>query len=199
MRLLIASKNRGKVREIKSITKGKLEIISPLDLHLNISILEDGISLKENALKKALTYYRATGICTLGEDTALEADYLDGRPGIHSARFSGGGDEENRRKLLDELKEANDRSARFRTVMTLVLRDDWIEFFEGILKGKISCVEKGNNGFGYDPIFIPAGYDKTLGEMEDWEKNEISHRRRATKKVLDFLQREIEVLEDFCT
>lgn len=199
MRLLIASKNRGKVREIESITKGKLEIISPLDLPLNISILEDGISLEENALKKALTYYRATGIFTLGEDTALAVDYLDGRPGIHSARFSGGGDDENRRKLLDELKEANDRSARFRTVMALVLRDDWIEFFEGILKGKISCVEKGNKGFGYDPIFIPAGYDETLGEMEDWRKNEISHRSRALKKVLNFLQREIEVLEDFCT
>jgi XTP/dITP diphosphohydrolase len=198
MKLLIASKNRGKLREIKSISKGKFEIISPLDLPLNISILEDGFSLEENALKKALTYHRETGFCTLGEDTALEVEILRGRPGIHSARFSGGGDRENRKKLLEELNKTNNRSARFRTVMALVLQNNWVEYFEGLLDGKISLFEKGDRGFGYDPIFIPLGYDKTLAEISEEEKNRISHRGKALNKLIDFLQNKIELLEDIC-
>jgi XTP/dITP diphosphohydrolase len=198
MKLLIASKNRGKLREIKSISKGKFEIISPLDLPLNISILEDGFSLEENALKKALTYHRETGFCTLGEDTALEVEILRGRPGIHSARFSGGGDRENRKKLLEELNKTNNRSARFRTVMALVLQNNWVEYFEGLLDGKISLFEKGDRGFGYDPIFIPLGYDKTLAEISEEEKNRISHRGKSLNKLIDFLQNKIELLEDIC-
>jgi XTP/dITP diphosphohydrolase len=198
MKLLIASKNRGKLKEIKSIIKGKFEIISPLDLPLNISILEDGISLKENALKKALTYHRETGFCTLGEDTALEVKYLGGGPGIYSSRFSGGGDIENRKKLLKELKKANDRTASFRTIMALVLKNNWIEYFEGTLQGKIGFFEKGNRGFGYDPIFIPIGYNKTLAEMSEEEKNSISHRGRALNKLIEFLQNKIEILKDIC-
>ncbi len=198
MRLLIASKNRGKIKEIKSIIKGKVEILSPLDLHLDISILEDGDSLKENAVKKALVYYKRTGICTLGEDTALEVNFLRGKPGVHSARYSGGGDAENRRKLLIELRKTNERGARFKTVMALVLKDNWVEYFEGIVEGEISRVERGNSGFGYDPIFFPSGYNKTFGEMDEQQKNMISHRRRALIKVLDFLQRETEVLKDLC-
>ncbi len=198
MKLLIASKNRGKLREIKSISKGKFEIISPLDLPLNISILEDGFSLKENALKKALTYHRETGFCTLGEDTALEVEILKGRPGIHSARFSGGDDRENRKKLLEELNKTSNRSARFRTVMALVLQDNWVEYFEGFLEGKISLFEKGDGGFGYDPIFIPLRYNKTLAEISEEEKNRISHRGKALNKLIDFLQNKIELLEDIC-
>lgn len=198
MKLLIASKNRGKLREIKSISKGKFEIISPLDLPLNISILEDGFSLEENALKKALTYHRETGFCTLGEDTALEVEILKGRPGIHSARFSGGDDRENRKKLLEELNKTSNRSARFRTVMALVLQNNWVEYFEGFLEGKISLFEKGDRGFGYDPIFIPLGYNKTLAEISEEEKNRISHRGKALNKLIDFLQNKIELLEDIC-
>lgn len=198
MKILIASKNRGKLREIKSISKGKFEIISPLDLPLNISILEDGFSLKENALKKALTYHRETGFCTLGEDTALEVEILKGRPGIHSARFSGGDDRENRKKLLEELNKTSNRSARFRTVMALVLQDNWVEYFEGFLEGKISLFEKGDGGFGYDPIFIPLRYNKTLAEISEEEKNRISHRGKALNKLIDFLQNKIELLEDIC-
>ena len=198
MKILIASKNRGKLREIKSISKGKFEIISPLDLPLNISILEDGFSLKENALKKALTYHRETGFCTLGEDTALEVEILKGRPGIHSARFSGGDDRENRKKLLEELNKTSNRSARFRTVMALVLQDNWVEYFEGFLEGKISLFEKGDGGFGYDPIFIPLRYNKTLAEISEEEKNRISHRCKALNKLIDFLQNKIELLEDIC-
>jgi len=198
MKLLIASKNRGKLREIKSIIKGKFEIISPLDLPLNISILEDGLSLKENALIKALTYHRETGFCTLGEDTALEVHYLRGGPGIYSARFSGGGDKENRKKLLKELKKANDRTASFRTIMALVLKNNWVEYFEGTLEGNIGFFEKGDSGFGYDPIFIPLGYDITLAEMSEEEKNRISHRAKALNKLIESLQNKIEVLKDIC-
>lgn len=196
MRLLIASKNRGKIKEIRSIVEGSVKVLSPLDLSLDLSILEDGNTLKKNAIKKVVLYFKATGIVTLGEDTGLEVDFLRGRPGIYSARFSGGGDAENRKKLLDRLGETEDRAARFRTVMALALKDNWIECFEGILEGKIGREERGSGGFGYDSVFIPSGFKETLAEMSCEEKNKISHRRLALNKVLDFLERERERVEE---
>ncbi|MCK4225333.1 RdgB/HAM1 family non-canonical purine NTP pyrophosphatase [candidate division WOR-3 bacterium] len=196
MRLLIASKNRGKIKEIRSIVEGSVKVLSPLDLSLDLSILEDGNTLKENAIKKAILYFKATGIVTLGEDTGLEVDFLRGRPGIYSARFSGGGDAENRTKLLDRLGKTENRAARFRTVMVLALKDNWIECFEGILEGEIGREEKGSGGFGYDSVFIPSGFKETLAEMSYEEKNKISHRRLALNKVLDFLEREQERVEE---
>lgn len=196
MRLLVASKNRGKIKEIRSIVEGSVKVLSPLDLSLDLSILEDGNTLKENAIRKAALYFRATGIVTLGEDTGLEVDFLRGRPGIYSARFSGGGDAENRKKLLDRLGKTENRAARFRTVMILALKDNWIECFEGILEGKIGREERGSGGFGYDSVFIPSGFKETLAEMSDEEKNRISHRRLALNKVLDFLERERERVEE---
>jgi XTP/dITP diphosphohydrolase len=196
VRLLVASKNRGKIKEIRSIVEGSVKVLSPLDLSLDLSILEDGNTLKENAIKKAVLYFGATGIVTLGEDTGLEVDFLRGRPGIYSARFSGGGDAENRKKLLDRLGKTENRAARFRTVMVLALKDNWIECFEGILEGKIGREERGSGGFGYDSVFIPSGFKETLAEMSYEEKNKISHRRLALNKVLDFLERERERVED---
>jgi len=196
VRLLVASKNRGKIKEIRSIVEGSVKVLSPLDLSLDLSILEDGNTLKENAIRKAALYFRATGIVTLGEDTGLEVDFLRGRPGIYSARFSGGGDAENRKKLLDRLGKTENRAARFRTVMILALKDNWIECFEGILEGKIGREERGSGGFGYDSVFIPSGFKETLAEMSDEEKNRISHRRLALNKVLDFLERERERVEE---
>lgn len=198
MKLLLASRNEGKIREIKTITEGRIEIISPLDLSLEVSILENGRSLKANAIKKALTYHKIAGMCTLGEDTGLEVDFLGGEPGVHSARYTNYGDVGNREKLLKKMGRGEERTARFRTVMALVLGEDWVEFFEGTIEGKIALEEKGSGGFGYDSIFIPAGYRETFAEMDEAEKNRISHRGKALKKVFGFLEREWEKLKDLC-
>jgi len=198
MRLLVASKNRGKVREIKKIYKGSIEILSPIDMALDLDILEDGNTLRDNSSKKALEYFRKANICTIGEDTGLFVEALGGKPGVYSARYGGGGDESNRKKLLLKLKEKNNRAAYFKTVITLVIREDWFEFFEGKVSGKITEEEIGNKGFGYDPIFLPDGYNKTFGQMSDEEKNSISHRKIALQKVFDYIEGEKDKIKSFC-
>lgn len=198
MRLLVASKNRGKISEIKEICKSSIEILSPIDIEFNLDILENGNTLKENSLKKALAYFRKTDICTIGEDTGLFVEALGGEPGVYSARYGGGGDESNRKKLLSELKSKNKRKAYFKTVIALVISEDWIEFFEGKIKGEITRKETGDNGFGYDPIFMPEGYNRTFGEMRSEEKNKISHRRIAIEKVFDYIVNNKEKIDKFC-
>jgi len=198
MRLLVASKNRGKVREIKKICKDSIEILSPIDMALDLDILEDGNTLRDNSFKKALEYFRKTNICTIGEDTGLFVEALGGKPGVYSARYGGGGDESNRKKLLLELKKKNNREAYFKTVITLVISEDWFEFFEGKVSGKITEEEIGNKGFGYDPIFLPEGYNKTFGQMSADEKNSISHRKIALEKVFDYIERNREKLKNLC-
>ncbi len=196
MRLLVASKNRGKIDEIKRIYKGSIEILSPIDIDFNLDILEDGADLRQNSLKKAMTYFMKTGICAIGEDTGLFVEALGGKPGVYSARYGGRGDESNIRKLLSEMKGKGNRKAYFRTVMALVLKEDWVEFFEGEVRGKITEKEIGNEGFGYDPIFLPDGYKKTFGEMSEEEKNKISHRSIALEKVFFYI--EDKKIEKFC-
>jgi len=198
MRLLVATKNRGKVREIKKISKDSIEVLSPLDIGLNLDILENGKTLRENSLKKALEYFRKTGICTIGEDTGLFVEALGGRPGVYSARYGGGGDESNRTKLLSELKGKNNRKAYFETVITLVINESWHEFFDGKVSGEITEKELGDKGFGYDPIFLPEGSNKTFAQMSEEDKNSISHRKIALKKVLDFIEEKKEKIDSFC-
>jgi XTP/dITP diphosphohydrolase len=198
MRLLVASKNRGKVREIKEIYKGSIEILSPIDIAFSLDILEDGRSLRENSLKKALAYFRKTDICTIGEDTGLFVEALDGRPGVYSARYGGGGDESNRKKLLSELNGKENRSAYFKTVIALVISEDFFKFFEGKVDGKITEEEIGQGGFGYDPVFLPEGYKKTFGQMSAEEKNNISHRKMALVKVFDYIKSNKEKIARFC-
>jgi XTP/dITP diphosphohydrolase len=188
MRLLVASGNCGKVREIKEIYKGSIEILSPIDIAFSLDILEDGRSLRENSLKKALAYFRKTDICTIGEDTGLFVEALNGRPGVYSARYGGGGDESNRKKLLSELKGEKNRRAYFKTVIALVISEETFKFFEGRVDGKITEEEIGQEGFGYDPVFLPEGYIKTFGEMSASEKNSISHRKMALEKVFDYIE-----------
>jgi XTP/dITP diphosphohydrolase len=198
MRLLVASKNQGKVNEIKKIYEGSIEILSPIDIAFQVDILEDGNSLHDNSLKKAIAYFRKTDICTIGEDTGLFVDILGGEPGVYSARYGGGGDESNRKKLLLELKDKDRRDAYFKTVIALVINENWFEFFEGKIRGRITQKEIGDNGFGYDPIFIPDGYKKTFGEMSANEKNNISHRKIALKKVFGYIEDNKEEIEKFC-
>ena len=198
MRLLVASKNRGKISEIKKIYKGSIEILSPIDIGFGLDILEDGSSLRDNSLKKALAYFRKVNICTLGEDTGLFVEALNGKPGVYSARYGGGGDESNRRKLLLELEGESNRRAYFKTVIALVISEFFFKFFEGRVDGNITEEEIGNEGFGYDPIFLPKGYNKTFGQMSADEKNSISHRKIALKKVLDFIEEKKEKIDSFC-
>jgi len=198
MRLLVATKNRGKVREIRKISKDSIEVLSPLDIGLNLDILENGKTLRQNSFKKALEYFRKTNICTIGEDTGLFVEALGGRPGVYSARYSGGGDESNRKKLLSELEGKNNRKAYFETVITLVINENWHEFFEGRVSGKITEKELGDKGFGYDPIFLPVGSNKTFAEMSEEAKNSISHRKIALKKVVYFIEEKKEKISNFC-
>lgn len=198
MRLLVASQNKGKVREIKKISKDSIEILSPLDIELNFNILEDGNTLRDNSLKKALKYFRKTDICTIGEDTGLFVEALGGKPGVRSARYGGGGDESNRKKLLSELKGKKNRNAYFKTVITLVINMNWLEFFEGKVNGRITEKELGDKGFGYDPLFLPEGKNKTFAQMSDEEKNNISHRKIALEKVLKFLEEKKGGIKNFC-
>jgi XTP/dITP diphosphohydrolase len=198
MRLLIASKNRGKVREIRKISKNSIEVLSPLDIGLDFDILEDGKTLRENSLKKALEYFRKTGICTIGEDTGLFVEALDGKPGVYSARYGGGGDESNRKKMLSELKGKKNRNAYFETAIALVMDENWHEFFEGKVYGTITEKEIGDKGFGYDPIFLPEGSNKTFAEMTSEEKNGISHRKIALQKVLVFIEEKKEEIKSIC-
>ncbi len=198
MRLLVASKNWGKVREIKEINKGSIEILSPLDIGFGLDILEDGLTLHDNSYKKAITYFRKTNICTIGEDTGLFVEALDGKPGVYSARYGNGGDKGNREKLLLELKEKNNRKAYFKTVISLVINEEWFEFFEGKVDGEIAEKEVGNSGFGYDPIFLPKGYKKTFAQMSEEEKNSISHRKKALEKVLDYIEVNKDKIRNFC-
>jgi XTP/dITP diphosphohydrolase len=198
MRLLVASENRGKVREIKEIFKGSIEILSPIDIGFHLDILENRNSLRDNSLKKALAYFQKVNICTIGEDTGLFVEALGGKPGVYSARYGGAGDESNRKKLLLELKGKNNREAYFKTVIALVIDKSWIEFFEGKLSGNITEEEIGYNGFGYDPVFLPKAYNKTFGEMSAGEKNSISHRKIALVKVFDYIEDKKEEIGRLC-
>ncbi|MEO0293558.1 MAG: RdgB/HAM1 family non-canonical purine NTP pyrophosphatase [candidate division WOR-3 bacterium] len=198
MRLLVATENEGKIREIKEITKGLVEILTPLDIGLKLNILEDGLTLQDNSLKKALTYFQKTKICTIGEDTGLFVKALGGAPGVYAARYGGSGDASNRKRLLSELKGKNNREAYFKTVIAFVITEKWIEFFEGEVKGRITEKEIGEKGFGYDSVFMPLGYTKTFGEMNEEEKNKISHRRIALEKLINYIYTNREKIEEFC-
>ncbi len=189
MVLWVATRNKDKIIEIKRILKDfNIDIYSLLDINEKIDIIEDGSSLRENALKKAEALFRLKKGWVIGEDTGLEVEALNGKPGIYSARYSGGDYKENRLKLLNEMKGMKNRNARFKTVIALISPDGKKYFFEGIVNGKIGECEKGNNGFGYDPIFIPEGSDKTFGEMTGEEKDRFSHRKKAFEKFVQFIR-----------
>ncbi len=205
MKLIIATKNNGKLKEIKEFLNSSnipvvgvvtnnpsnIELLSLNDFSDIHDIPETGNTFEENALLKAKTVYEKTGICTLADDSGLEVDYLNGRPGVYSARYASekATDTENRKKLLHELKHiaAHNRTARFVCVMILY---DGIKknIFRGICEGTIAESERGNNGFGYDSLFIPEGFDRTFAELDIETKNKISHRGKALKEVKQYFK-----------
>ncbi len=195
MKLVAATRNRGKLKEIKEILDGTgIELLS-LDEFPDISLPpETGGSFKENALLKARKVARETGLPALSDDSGLEVDGLRGRPGVRSARYAGNGaaDEENIRKLLYELKRfppgSPQRSARFRCVIALVTPQGREEVFEGTLEGTIAERPSGSGGFGYDPVFYIPEEERTAAELSPEEKNRISHRAKALGKLKMWLQ-----------
>jgi len=191
-KLLVATKNRGKAKEIKELIGDFFDdVLSLSDFNGNINIIEDGKTFEENALKKAKTVYSLYRLPTLADDSGLEVDALDGRPGVYSARYAGDNatDEEKIKKLLEELKNIPEekRGAQFVCVLAFIDENGRVYQTKGICRGKIGFEPKGVNGFGYDPIFIPEGYSRTFAELESDEKNRISHRAKAFEKLKKIL------------
>ncbi|MDQ3021079.1 MAG: RdgB/HAM1 family non-canonical purine NTP pyrophosphatase [Bacteroidota bacterium] len=191
-RILIASNNDHKISEINSILKNKsvIELFCLKDFGLPVEVIEDGRTLEENAFKKAREISKIFNIPTLSDDTGLFVDALNGEPGVYSARYSGenASYQDNCKKLLSELEniEVKKRTARFESVLCFYVNDKEFYFFKGICEGIILKRERGKNGFGYDPLFLPEKSDKTFAELDDEEKNKISHRAISLNKFKNF-------------
>ena len=188
MKIVFATNNKHKLDEVRHILGDHIEVLSLNDIGCHEDIPETGATLEDNALQKAQYVYDHYHIDCFADDTGLEVDALNGAPGVYSARYAGDGhdSEANMTKLLNELGENNNRSARFRTVIALIQQGE-VHEFEGIVNGQIIRERRGGEGFGYDPIFQPDGYDQTFAELGLDIKNQISHRARATRKFAEYL------------
>lgn len=197
MKLVFATNNKNKLSEIRSILGERIEVLSLGDIGCDADIPETADTLEGNALIKARYVYDHYKMACFADDTGLEVDALGGAPGVMSARYAGGkghDSEANMTRLLSELGENNNRHAQFRTVIALIECDGEgnnpvVHEFEGIVKGDIIHERKGGEGFGYDPIFMPEGYDETFAEMGNDTKNVISHRARAVNKLAEYLHK----------
>ena len=189
MQLIFGTHNKNKVEEIAKILPSGYIIKSLTDLNFNSEIEESGTTLEENALITATTIFNIFKKDCFADDSGLMVNALGGRPGVFSARYAGNKKiaKDNTNKLLRELKGVEDRRALFKTVIALILEGNKY-LFEGVIKGEISTSPKGYEGFGYDPIFIPEKYELTLAQLTMHEKNKISHRSRAFKKLIEFLK-----------
>lgn len=186
--LIFATSNQNKVLEIQKILPKKFNIKSLKDLNYFEDVPENETTIEGNAVFKAKYIYEKFNINVFADDTGLEVEALNGEPGVHSARYAGTtrNSEKNIKKLLKNLKNIKNRNARFKTVIALIINNK-LHIFSGIVEGYILDSPKGNNGFGYDPIFCPNGFDKSFAELTLKEKNLISHRSLAMKKLIDFI------------
>ena len=209
MKIVFATNNLHKLQEVRQILGDSFEVLSLKDIGCDVDIPETGQTLEENALQKARYVYDNYHIDCFADDTGLEVEALNGAPGVYSARYAameptGSTDspkshdsEANMARLLRELSDKDNRKARFRTVIALIQKKDVCpcgctsikqeHLFEGIVNGEITTERSGVEGFGYDPIFRPEGYDQTFAEMNAEQKNSISHRGRATAKLAEYL------------
>lgn len=197
MELIFATHNEGKVHEIQNIVGDNIKILSLTDIGYLEEIPETGSTFNENAFVKANTIYQIYRKPIFADDSGLEVRASNGRPGVYSARYAGVGlknFEPHIVKLLNELNGVKDRKARFKSVICLIINDKTY-YFEGLINGQIIDHPRGNNGFGYDPIFVPDGYTKTFAEMDLDEKNKISHRSQAIRKMIDFIMSEPRISE----
>lgn len=188
-KLIFATNNANKVLEIQSAIGNIIEVISLEQAGIDIDIPEPFDTLEENATQKSKTIHELTKLNCFSEDTGLEIDALNGEPGVKSARYAGEDRafEKNIEKVLSKLKGTDRRSARFRTVISLIWNGKEYQF-EGVCEGEIREQAFGLKGFGYDPIFCPSGTNRTFAEMEVEEKNQYSHRRKAADKLIEFLK-----------
>jgi len=190
-RIVLATRNRHKAGELEYFLRGlPLEVLTLNDIGQELELREDGDTFRENALQKARIVHQATGVAALADDSGLEVFYLNGRPGVFSARYAGAGatDESNNDKLLAEMRGVppRRRRAQFRSVLSLVTNGAE-EFAEGVCPGRLGESPRGTNGFGYDPIFLPDGFERTYAELTAEEKNRISHRSRAFQAMRQVL------------
>lgn len=190
--LIFASNNPHKVMEIQSAIGNMINVISLKQAAIDIEIPEPYDTLESNASEKSKTIYRLTGKNCFSEDTGLEVEALNGRPGVKTARYAGedADSEKNIEKLLSTLLLVNNRKARFRTVISLIYEGKE-HLFEGICEGQIIDHKKGSGGFGYDPVFLPSGTNRTFAEMDMVEKNIFSHRKKAADRLVLFLQQQM--------
>lgn len=190
LELVFATNNQHKLKEINSMLNGTIKILSLKDIGCADELPETSTTITGNALQKAGYVFDKYGMNCFADDTGLEIEALGGRPGVYSARFAGlnASDEENVLKVLTELKGMPNRKAKFKTVIALITEKGH-PCFEGIIEGEIITEPRGQNGFGYDPVFVPGGSDKTFAEMFEDEKNKISHRGRALARLVDYLDK----------
>lgn len=184
--VVVATRNRHKVEELATMLEPRGFALRTLDEEApHVQLTETGDTFAANAEEKALAVYRATGKATLADDSGLEVDALDGAPGVHSARYAAGADghghddEANRQKLVAALAGKTTRTARFRCALAFVTTGGELVIAEGACEGTIIETPRGDGGFGYDPLFVPKGFDQTFAELASEQKNELSHRRRA--------------------
>lgn len=186
--IIFATNNQNKVEEVRAVLGSRFNIITLKEAGIDIDIPEPHDTLEANATEKSRTIFEITKQNCFSEDTGLEVEALNGEPGVKSARYAGEARsfDDNIEKLLGKLASSENKTARFRTVISLILNCKEY-FFEGICNGEIISERKGNKGFGYDPVFIPDGSDQTFAEMDMTEKNKFSHRKKAMEKLINFL------------
>ncbi len=190
MKLVFATNNPNKLAEIRMLVPTSIQILSLSDIDCHEELPETSDTLEDNATQKAYFIYDNYGFNCFADDTGLEIDLLDGRPGVYSARYAGEDciAENNIQKVLDEMQNEDNRDACFRTIISLVI--DGKEYqFEGLVDGQIIPEKWGDKGFGYDPIFLPDGFEESFAQMSVQQKNEISHRGLAVKQLIDFLKK----------
>lgn len=187
-KLIFATNNEHKLSEVKSMLAGKFEVIGLAEAGITEDIPENEPTLEGNAHAKAIYVYNKLKVNVFADDTGLEIDALDGEPGVYSARYAGPDKkaDDNMKLVLSKLENELNRTAQFRTSICLILNNN-THYFDGVVEGKIISKPKGIKGFGYDPIFVPDGYQITFAEMPSGEKNKISHRGRAIQKLIAFL------------
>jgi XTP/dITP diphosphohydrolase len=188
--LVFATNNAHKLEEVAAKMEGRIQLLSLNDINCNGDIAETGLTFRENASIKSNYIYNKYRLNCFGDDSGLEIDALNGEPGVYSARYAGmhGNHAAHIAKVLENMRSAINRQARFRTVISLVWNSSE-HFFEGTVEGSIRAAASGTAGFGYDPIFQPDGYNVTFAEMSLAEKNKISHRAKAVGKLIDFLNK----------
>ncbi|TQD39111.1 non-canonical purine NTP diphosphatase [Haloflavibacter putidus] len=189
MKLVFATHNQNKLKEIKVMLPEHIELLSLNDIGCTEEIEETGETIEQNAALKAQYVKDTYGYNCFADDTGLEVESLNNAPGVYSARYAGAekNDEKNLQKLLEELKDKSNRNARFKTVIALTINEQ-NNLFTGICAGQITKQKSGSSGFGYDPVFKPKGYTKTFAEMSLTEKATISHRGKAVKQLVDYLK-----------